>query len=66
MKAKTFLSLLLILISTQMFAQHFTIHGNIRNKINQEILPSITVMEKGGNARTISDEKGNFAIQLNW
>ena len=37
-----------------------TITGNVRNSLNKDVVPAVSVTVKGTNAGTFTDEKGNF------
>jgi outer membrane receptor protein involved in Fe transport len=49
-------------ITIAAFAQTTTISGNVRNSINKDVVPAVSVIIKGTTAGTFTDEKGNFRI----
>lgn len=48
--------------SLTIFAQTNSITGTVRNSINKEIVPAVSVSIRGSSAGTYTDEKGNFRI----
>ncbi len=54
--------LLPVFFSIAAFAQTVTITGNVRNNINKDVLPAVSVVIKGATAGTFTDERGNFRL----
>jgi len=54
--------LLFQIIATAAVAQTITISGSVRNKINQDAVPAVSVAVKGGTSGTFTDDKGNFRL----
>lgn len=50
------------LITIAALAQTATVSGTVRNSINKDVVPAVSVTIKGTNAGTFTDEKGNFRI----
>jgi outer membrane receptor protein involved in Fe transport len=50
------------IFNTAAIAQTTTITGNVRNSINQDVVPAVSVTIKGSNAGTFTDERGNFRL----
>ncbi|HKH61773.1 MAG TPA: TonB-dependent receptor [Flavitalea sp.] len=48
--------------TTAAFAQTSTISGTVRNNMNKEVVPAVSVTIKGSAAGTFTDERGNFRI----
>ena len=44
------------------FAQTNTISGTVRNNMNKDVVPAVSVTIKGSKAGTFTDERGNFRI----
>lgn len=57
-------TMLAVLISTTLFAQHITISGKIKNSTTQEVVPAVSVQLKGSTLGTFSDNDGNFKISV--
>lgn len=53
---------LLSFFSIALSAQTITISGNVRNSINKDVVPAVSITIKGTAAGTFTDEKGNFRI----
>jgi outer membrane receptor protein involved in Fe transport len=49
-------------ITIAALAQTSTLSGTVRNSINGDVVPAVSVIIKGTNAGTFTDEKGNFRI----
>ncbi|MFM9907758.1 MAG: TonB-dependent receptor domain-containing protein [Chitinophagaceae bacterium] len=43
-------------------AQNTTISGNVRNGVNKDVVPAVSVTIKGSSSGTFTDEKGNFKL----
>ena len=54
--------LVLTFLSAASFSQTTTVTGNVRNSLNQDVVPAVSVTIKGTNAGTFTDERGNFRI----
>ncbi|MGK2864782.1 MAG: TonB-dependent receptor [Chitinophagaceae bacterium] len=52
------------LIAMSAFAQSVTITGLVRNSINKNPVPSVSVVPKGSSIGTYTDEKGEFKISV--
>ncbi len=54
----------LTIISTAAIAQTrtYTVTGNVRNSLNKEFVPAVSVLIKGTSVGTFTDERGNFKI----
>jgi outer membrane receptor protein involved in Fe transport len=63
---KTFLNLALIffatLFSIHLQAQNTTITGNVQNSITRDNIPAVSVLVKGSQAGSFTDERGNFRL----
>jgi len=46
------------------YAQNITINGNVRNSNTKEATGAVSVMIKGGETGTFTDDKGNFKISV--
>ncbi|MEP7257508.1 MAG: carboxypeptidase-like regulatory domain-containing protein, partial [Flavitalea sp.] len=44
------------------FSQNFTLSGNIKNSIDKDVVPAVSITIKGTSFGTFSDEKGNFKV----
>ncbi|MDB5277567.1 MAG: hypothetical protein JWR61_2522 [Ferruginibacter sp.] len=55
---------LITLVTMPALAQTNTITGTIFNKVNNERLSAVSVLVKGSDAGTFSDDKGNFKISV--
>src|SRR5687768_5386197 len=42
------------------FAQTNTISGNVRNSLNKDVVPAVSITIKGSTTGTFTDERGNF------
>ncbi len=60
---KSIFTAILILIASLGFAQTGVIKGNIKNQINNESLPSVTVIVQGTNVGTLSDFDGKYSLE---
>jgi TonB-linked SusC/RagA family outer membrane protein len=60
---KTFISILFLLFSVSMYAQH-TVTGTVKDGTTEESIPGVTVLEKGTLNGTITDLDGNFTITI--
>jgi outer membrane receptor protein involved in Fe transport len=49
-------------ITIAAFAQNTTISGNVRNSLNRDVVPAVSVVIKGSRSGTFTDERGNFRI----
>jgi outer membrane receptor protein involved in Fe transport len=57
------LTIIVILLSLGIHAQTNTIiSGNVKNSLNNENIPSVSIIIKGSSAGTYTDNKGNFKI----
>jgi outer membrane receptor protein involved in Fe transport len=56
---------LTMLVTIPALAQTNTITGVIVNRVNNESLSAVSVLVKGSDAGTFSDDKGNFKIAIN-
>ena len=63
MRNITIAHLVAILCSLNSFAQSITISGTVRNSTSKDVISSVSVVAKGG-AGTVTDEKGNFKINV--
>ena len=52
----------LMAVTTVVSGQTGTISGNVRNSLNKDVVPAVSVTVKGTSAGTFTDEKGNFRI----
>ncbi len=59
---RSFFTAILIGIASISFAQTGVIKGTVKNQINNEALPSVTVIIQGTNIGTLSDFNGNYVI----
>lgn len=59
---RSFFTAILISIASISFAQTGVIKGTIKNQINNEALPSVTVIIQGTSIGTLSDFNGNYVI----
>jgi outer membrane receptor protein involved in Fe transport len=48
--------------TTAAFAQTSTINGNVRNSLNKDVVPAVSVTIKGSTAGTFTDERGSFRL----
>jgi outer membrane receptor protein involved in Fe transport len=66
-KCVTYISamVLTMLVTIPALAQTNTITGVIVNRVNNESLSAVSVLVKGSDAGTFSDDKGNFKIAIN-
>ncbi|HUR11609.1 MAG TPA: TonB-dependent receptor [Flavitalea sp.] len=48
------------ILSIAAFAQNTVITGNVRNALNKDGIPAVSITIKGGSAGTFTDERGNF------
>ncbi|CAN5253228.1 TonB-dependent receptor [soil metagenome] len=66
-KCVTYISamVLTMLVTIPALAQTNTITGVIVNRVNNESLSAVSVLVKGSDAGTFSDDKGNFKITIN-
>ncbi|MEO5996690.1 MAG: TonB-dependent receptor [Chitinophagaceae bacterium] len=53
------------LLSIASFAQTTTITGHIKNSINKEAVPAVSIVIKGSPSGTYTDDKGNFKLPTN-
>ncbi|HMI77236.1 MAG TPA: carboxypeptidase-like regulatory domain-containing protein, partial [Ferruginibacter sp.] len=56
--------LLANIITIGAFAQNVTINGNVRNSSTQEGAGAVSVIVKGEDIGTFTDDKGNFRITV--
>lgn len=49
-------------ISLAAVAQSISITGNVRNGLNKDVVPAVSVTIKGSSTGTFTDEKGNFKL----
>ena len=63
MKHKFLIFVLLLLCSLLVFSQKITIKGNVSDA--QDLLPGVSILEKGSSNGTSSDIDGNFSIKVN-
>ena len=54
--------ILTAICSVSALAQQVTITGSVRNALNKDVVPAVSVTVKGGTAGTFSDDKGNFRL----
>ena len=59
---RSFFTAILISVASFAFAQTGIIKGSIKNQINNEALPSVTVIIQGTNIGTLSDFDGNYIL----
>jgi len=59
---KSIFTAILLFIASFAFAQTGIIKGSIKNQINNEALPSVTVLVQGTSIGTLSDFDGNYII----
>lgn len=57
-----FLFFFILIFSSSVFAQNAIIKGTVRNAINNEVLPSVTVIIQGTTMGVLSDFDGNYVI----
>lgn len=55
-------SLFFFAATAQSQPQTFTITGHVKNSLNQEVVPAVSVSVKGTSVGTFTDEKGNFKL----
>jgi outer membrane receptor protein involved in Fe transport len=60
--AALFLSLFILAATAQSQTQTYTITGHVKNILNKEVVPAVSVTIKGTAAGTFTDEKGNFRL----
>lgn len=65
-KATSYLAGILManMLTIAAFAQNVTINGNVRNSNTREGTGAVSVMVKGGETGTFTDDKGNFKITV--
>lgn len=65
-KVTSYLVTLLLanILTIAAFAQNVTINGNVRNSNTKEGSGAVSVMMKGGETGTFTDDKGNFRITV--
>lgn len=56
------ISFLTILSSAANAQQTYTVNGTVKNSLNKEIVPAVSVVIKGTSIGTFTDERGNFRI----
>jgi len=54
-----------VLFSTSLLAQTTTVSGSVHNGKTNEAVPAASVMVKGSNAGTYTDDHGNFKLTVN-
>ena len=54
--------IVLVMLSMTALAQTVTITGNIKNTVNKEVIPAVSVTIKGSAAGTFTDDRGNFRL----
>ena len=59
-----FACLISLSILSNSFAQTLTISGKIINADNKEAVPAASVLIKGGNSGTVTDNHGNFKLAV--
>jgi outer membrane receptor protein involved in Fe transport len=64
MKKACILFLLFVCTGCFLYAQQIMIRGTIKNKMNNELLPSVSILTKGHSSGTYTDDKGNFSILI--
>lgn len=52
-----------LFISTTLFAQNGIIKGSVKNTINNEVLPSVTVIIQGTSIGALTDANGKYSIE---
>lgn len=52
----------LTLFSYAAYSQTFTVSGNVKNNLNKEVVPAVSVIIKGTSVGTFTDERGNFRL----
>ena len=65
MKKTVALLLTMCLLVTMAMAQKRSVSGIIRDKSTNELLPGVTVLEKGTTNGTVTDIDGKFALSVN-
>lgn len=56
------LSLLTIFFNAAKAQQTYSVNGTVKNSLNKEIVPAVSVVIKGTSIGTFTDERGNFRI----
>ena len=56
--------LIAVFFSIAAFAQNITVSGSVRNSSSKEIVPSVSVIVKGTNFGTYTNQNGEFSIKL--
>jgi len=57
------ITILIVLISSVSVAQNGIIYGTVRNSLNNEALPFVTILLSGTNTGTITDEAGYYKFE---
>jgi hypothetical protein len=52
-----------LFISTTLYAQNGIIRGSVKNAINNEALPSVTVIIQGTSTGALTDANGKYSIE---
>jgi len=65
-KVTSYLATILManILTIAAYAQNITINGNVRNSNTKEATGAVSVMIKGGETGTFTDDKGNFKISV--
>ncbi|MGE0089524.1 MAG: SusC/RagA family TonB-linked outer membrane protein [Bacteroidales bacterium] len=56
--------LILLIISLRVFAQQITVEGVIKSSSDEQLLPGVTIIEKGTNNGTITNVEGYYKISV--
>ncbi len=54
-----------IFLASSAFAQNSTISGTIVNRVSNESISAVSIIVKGSDAGTFTDDKGNFKLSVN-
>lgn len=60
---RSFITTILLFVASYSFAQNGIIRGSIKNAINNEALPSVTVIVQGTTIGVLSDLDGKYSIE---
>lgn len=65
-KVTSYLATILManILTIAAYAQNITINGNVRNSNTKEATGAVSIMIKGGETGTFTDDKGNFKISV--
>jgi TonB-linked SusC/RagA family outer membrane protein len=65
MKKRYFIFFILLLLTLLTMAQKRTINGVVKDRLSNEPVPGASIIEKGTNNGTVSDNKGEFSLSIN-